>query len=136
MARKRLMAEQIVTKLLQIEVLQAQGKTILVACNEAETTGQCSGTNAPTARSSTASRKRKWSLRNGASTTTPNVHTHRSGRAANIAHNRAKSGPSRRGRQHVIISHINLVQNIGQARRRRQVVAGKLPCHYSSVAVG
>ena len=40
MARKRLSAEQIVTKLRQIEVLQAQGKTIAVACKEAGTTEQ------------------------------------------------------------------------------------------------
>ena len=40
MTRKRLAAEQIVTKLRQIEVLQAQGKTIAVACKEAVTTEQ------------------------------------------------------------------------------------------------
>ncbi len=40
MPRKRLSAEQIVTKLRQIEVLQAQGKTIAVACREAGTTEQ------------------------------------------------------------------------------------------------
>jgi hypothetical protein len=40
MARKRLAAEQIVTKLGQIEVLQAQGKMISVACKEASTTEQ------------------------------------------------------------------------------------------------
>ena len=40
MARKRLAAEQIVTKLRQIEVLQAQGKTIAVAWKEAGTTEQ------------------------------------------------------------------------------------------------
>ena len=40
MARKRLAAEQIVTKLRQIEVLQAQGNTIAVACKEAGTTEQ------------------------------------------------------------------------------------------------
>ena len=40
MARKRLNAEQIVTKLRQIEVLQAQGKTIAVACKDAGTTEQ------------------------------------------------------------------------------------------------
>ena len=40
MARKRLGAELIVTKLRQIEVLQAQGKTIAVACKEAGTTEQ------------------------------------------------------------------------------------------------
>ena len=40
MAKKRLNTEQIVTKLRQIEVLQAQGKTIAVACKEAGTTEQ------------------------------------------------------------------------------------------------
>ena len=40
MARKRLAAEQIVTKLRQIEVLQGQGKTIGVACKEAGTKEQ------------------------------------------------------------------------------------------------
>ena len=78
MARKRLAAEQIVTKLRQIEVLQAQGKTIAVACKESGTTEQSSGTNASMAKSSTVSRKPKWSLRNGGITTTPNVRTHHS----------------------------------------------------------
>ena len=40
MGRKRLAAEQIVTKLRQIEVLQGQGKTIAVACKEGGTTEQ------------------------------------------------------------------------------------------------
>lgn len=40
MARKRLAAEQIVTKLRQIEVLQGQGKTIATACKEVGTTEQ------------------------------------------------------------------------------------------------
>ena len=40
MARKRLAAEQIVTKLRKIEVLQRQGKTIAMACKEAGTTEQ------------------------------------------------------------------------------------------------
>ena len=43
MARKRLAAEQIVTKLRQIEVLQAQGKTIAIACKEPGTTEQAQG---------------------------------------------------------------------------------------------
>ena len=37
---RRLGAEQIVTKLRQIEVLQGQGKNIAVACKEAGTTEQ------------------------------------------------------------------------------------------------
>ena len=40
MPRKRLGAEQIVTKLRQIEVLQGQGKTVAVACREAGTIEQ------------------------------------------------------------------------------------------------
>ena len=40
MARKRLLAEQIVTKLRQIEVLQGQGKTIATACKDVGTTEQ------------------------------------------------------------------------------------------------
>ena len=40
MARKRLGAEQIVTKLRQIEVLQGQGKSGAAACKEAGTTEQ------------------------------------------------------------------------------------------------
>jgi putative transposase len=40
MPRKRLGAEQIVTKLRQIEVLQGQGKSLVAACKEAGTTEQ------------------------------------------------------------------------------------------------
>jgi putative transposase len=40
MPRKRLVAEQIVTKLRQIEVMQGQGKSISAACKEAGITGQ------------------------------------------------------------------------------------------------
>jgi len=40
MARKRLAAEQIVTRLRQIEVMQGQGKSIAVACKEAGITEQ------------------------------------------------------------------------------------------------
>ena len=40
MAKKRLGAEQIVTKLRQIEVLQGQGKSLGVACKEVGTTEQ------------------------------------------------------------------------------------------------
>ena len=45
MARKRLLAEQIVTKLRQIEVMQGQGKTIAMACKEAGTTEQSCATS-------------------------------------------------------------------------------------------
>ena len=38
MSKKKFSAEQIVTKLSQIEVLLAQGKTIAVACKEVGTT--------------------------------------------------------------------------------------------------
>jgi len=40
MPKKRLGAEQIVTKLRQIEVLQGQGKSLAVACKEVGTTEQ------------------------------------------------------------------------------------------------
>jgi DNA-binding IclR family transcriptional regulator len=40
MPKKRLGAEGIVTKLRQIEVLQAQGKSLAAACREAGTTEQ------------------------------------------------------------------------------------------------
>ena len=40
MAKKRLGAEQIVTKLRQIEVLQGQGKSLAVACKEVGTIEQ------------------------------------------------------------------------------------------------
>ena len=40
MQKKRLGAEQIVTKLRQIEVLQGQGKSLAVACKEVGTTEQ------------------------------------------------------------------------------------------------
>jgi putative transposase len=40
MPRKRLAAEQIVTKLRQIEVLQGQGKSIAAACKETGITEQ------------------------------------------------------------------------------------------------
>ena len=40
MAKKRLGAEQIVTKLRQIEVLQSQGTSLAVACKEVGTTEQ------------------------------------------------------------------------------------------------
>ena len=40
MPKKRLGAEQIVTKLRQIDVLQGQGKSLAVACKEAGTTEQ------------------------------------------------------------------------------------------------
>jgi cell division protein FtsB len=42
MPGKRLIAEQIVTKLRQIEVMQAQGKSIATACKEAGITDQSS----------------------------------------------------------------------------------------------
>ncbi len=40
MPKKKLSAEQIVTKLRQVEVLLAQGKTIAVACKEVGTTNK------------------------------------------------------------------------------------------------
>ncbi len=55
MARKRLVAEQIVTKLRQIEVLQGQGITIAMACKEAGTMEQSPRRNARMAKSFTDS---------------------------------------------------------------------------------
>ena len=46
MPRKKLAAEQVVTKLRQIEVMQGQGKSMATACKEAGITEQNSGTNA------------------------------------------------------------------------------------------
>lgn len=77
MARKRLAAEQIVTKLRQIEVLQGQGKTIATACKEAGTTEQnyyrwrkeYGGLGVDQAK-----RLKQLESENG-STTTRNVHT-------------------------------------------------------------
>jgi putative transposase len=46
MPRRRLGAEQIVTKLRQIEVMQGQGKSTASACKEAGITEQSSATNA------------------------------------------------------------------------------------------
>jgi putative transposase len=40
MPRKRLVAEQVVTKLRQIEVMQGQGKSVATACKEAGITEQ------------------------------------------------------------------------------------------------
>ena len=54
MVGKRDKPEEIVSKLRQIEVLQAQCKTIAMACKEAGTTEQNSETNASMAKSSTA----------------------------------------------------------------------------------
>ena len=51
---RRLGAEQIVTKLRQIEVLQGQGKNIAAACKEIGNDGANSGTSASMAKSSTA----------------------------------------------------------------------------------
>ena len=93
MPKKKFSAEQIVTKLRQVEVLLAQGKTIAIACKEVGTTDKNSGMNVSMAKSSTASRKHKWSLRNGAFTTTPNVRIHRwvTGR---LRHSPSRQNPS------------------------------------------
>ena len=40
MPKRRLGAEQIVTKLRQVEVLQSQGKSVAAACKEAALTDQ------------------------------------------------------------------------------------------------
>ena len=63
----------------------------------------------------TVSRKPKWSLRNGASTTTPNARTHRSvtGRQP---HSPSRQNPSPSTRHQTCNSlSLRLVQNIGQA---------------------
>ena len=67
-------------------------------------------------KSSAASKKRKWSLRNGVFTTTPNVRTHRSA----TGHQRHSplpqiQYPSTR-RQTCNNLSLRLVQNIGQAK--------------------
>ena len=117
MARKRLAAEQIVTKLRQIEVLQGQGKTIAMACKEAGTTEQNSAMNASMVKSSTVSGKPKWSSRTGASTATRNVHTPRSV----IDH--LRRSPSHQNHPLSTRSHLcnnlslHLAPNIGQANR-------------------
>ena len=46
MARKKLAAEQIVTKLREIEMIQGQGKGIAATCKESGITEQNSETNA------------------------------------------------------------------------------------------
>ncbi len=52
--RKNWSAEQIIAKLRQIEVQVAQGKSLALACKEAEISEQSSRTSASSARSSTA----------------------------------------------------------------------------------
>jgi hypothetical protein len=46
MLKKRFSSEQIIAKLRQIEVQLAQGKSIALACKEAATSEQSSGTSA------------------------------------------------------------------------------------------
>ena len=45
MPKKKFSAEQIVTKLRQVDVLLAQGNTIAIACKEVGTTDKLSGIN-------------------------------------------------------------------------------------------
>ena len=52
--RKNWSAEQIVAKLRQIEIQLAQGKSLALACKEAEISEQSSRTSASSGRSSTA----------------------------------------------------------------------------------
>ena len=52
--RKNWSAEQIVAKLRQIEIQMAQGKSLALACKEAEISEQNFKTSASSARSSTA----------------------------------------------------------------------------------
>ena len=58
--RKNWSAEQIVAKLRQIEVQLAQGKSLALACKEAEISEQSSRTSASSGRSSTAYERRRW----------------------------------------------------------------------------
>ncbi len=58
--RKNWSAEQIVAKLRQIEIQMAQGKSLALACKEAEISEQSSRTSASSSRSSTACGRPKW----------------------------------------------------------------------------
>ncbi len=58
--RKNWSAEQIVAKLRQIEIQLAQGKSLALACKEAEISEQSSRTSASSGRSSTAYERRRW----------------------------------------------------------------------------
>ncbi len=58
--RKNWSAEQIVAKLRQIEIQMAQGKSLALACKEAEISEQSSRTSASSLRSSTAYARPKW----------------------------------------------------------------------------
>ena len=114
MARKRLAAEQIVTKLRQIEVLQGQGKTIAMACKEAGTTEQNSGMNASMGRSSTVSGKHRSSSRSGAFTTTRSVRT-RHWDTGHLHHSQSQQNQPLSTRRHSCNNlSSRLVQNIGQ----------------------
>ena len=57
--RKNWTAEQIVAKLRQIEIQMAQGKSLALACKEAEISEQSSRTSASSLRSSTACGRRR-----------------------------------------------------------------------------
>jgi lambda repressor-like predicted transcriptional regulator len=57
--RKNWSAEQIVAKLRQIEIQMAQGKSLALACKEAEISEQSSRTSASSARSFTACGRRR-----------------------------------------------------------------------------
>jgi hypothetical protein len=121
MARKRLLAEQIVTKLRQIEVLQGQGKTIAMACREVGTTEQNSGTNVSTGKSSTVSGKPKWSSRTGAFTTTQNVRTRPWDTDRQHPSPTQQNQPLSTRRHSCNNLSYRLVQNIGQASREALV---------------
>jgi len=63
MARGRKVSpEQIVVMLCQIEVQVAQGKSIAVACKEAEISEQNFKTSASSGRSSTADARHRWGI--------------------------------------------------------------------------
>jgi putative transposase len=105
MARKRLSAEQIVTKLRQIEVLQGQGKTIAMACREAGTTEQTQGRMSQWGNllqsqgSPSGYREMAYPPQYKTSTLSTWLPT------TCTRHHHTKTNPSRRGVTHAIITH-------------------------------
>ncbi len=58
--RKNWSTEKVVAKLRQIEIQLAQGKSLALACKEAEISEQSSRTSASSGRSSTAYARLRW----------------------------------------------------------------------------
>ena len=154
MARKSLAAEQIVTKLRQIEVLQAQGKTIAVACKEAGTTEQAPGRMSQwrdllqSQGSPSGHREMAHPLQHRTSSFITRLQ------ASSTTHQSAKTNPPRRGIKHAIISHNVWYKISGRPREiipawikqrkdptyyvRRQLPDGKsaIPYNHGTVIVG